>query len=421
MKKIGIVLAALAAVGIAFADIPARIRVDWRGLPMVDGIVRDSSKVDWGFGNFITFGPEWQYSAQDYAAKNHKKEQIVDRQYGTGLLFTAQMWTGHCNLNVREEFYDISTEGTAKVHVRWSIGSTEGKPMQLERAYVRFPLADSDFANGTVGDTKLPLDYENEWIGVGDKRKIHVVSSKGDKHLCMDVMTGNAVIADPRKEKNQRRFELRLEFPKCKEGATSDLEFDIWGYFDDSTKRHPQKVNLEIPPPQLKMAANADWCVFPWTNAVKPGSILDFSKLGDEAPAGALGFARVGADGHFYFEKDPEKKPRRFIGGNLNFDANFLSKEEVEKAVRDFKVRGWNTIRCHHIDVTITKDQWNNLWNRRSYPEISPTQLDKLDYLLAECKKAGIYVTFDLYAMGGLGSCEGFDKPLNSNTIKAIA
>ena len=33
----------------------------------------------------------------------------------------------------------------------------------------------------------------------------------------------------------------------------------------------------------------------------------------------------------------------------------------------------------------------------------------------------GVYVTFDLYAMGSYGSCEGFDKPLNSNTVKAIA
>ncbi|MBQ5752471.1 MAG: hypothetical protein IIV89_06455, partial [Bacteroidaceae bacterium] len=34
----------------------------------------------------------------------------------------------------------------------------------------------------------------------------------------------------------------------------------------------------------------------------------------------------------------------------------------------------------------------DNLWNRRSWPEISPTRLDQLDYLLAACRKAGIYV-----------------------------
>ena len=123
------VLAAMTAT--TLAAIPARFRVEGRGLPIVDGIVRDSSKVDWGFANFITFGPNWRYSAQDYAAKNHKKEPIDDPKYGKGLLFTAQMWTGHCNLNVREEFYDVSGEGEAKAHVRWSIATTDGSPMKL--------------------------------------------------------------------------------------------------------------------------------------------------------------------------------------------------------------------------------------------------------------------------------------------------
>ena len=168
------------------------------------------------------------------------------------------------------------------------------------------------------------------------------------------------------------------------------------------------------------MVANADWCVFPFQNDIKEGSILDFSDMvSADAPAGKYGFAKVTKDGHFVFDKRPNK-PVRFVGGNLCFDANFLSKEQCKRVVQDFVRRGWNTVRFHHIDVTITKDEWNNLWNRKTYPEISPARLDQLDYLFAECKKAGIYATFDLYAMGGLGSCEGFDKPLNSNTVKAI-
>ena len=40
------------------------------------------------------------------------------------------------------------------------------------------------------------------------------------------------------------------------------------------------------------------------------------------------------------------------LGGNLCFDANFLTKEQADRAVRDFTARGWNAIRFHHIDVT---------------------------------------------------------------------
>ena len=400
-----------------FADTFATFKVEGRGLPIVDGITRDSSKAEWGFVNFVAFGPGWQYSAQDYAAKEHNKSSVADAQYGKGLLHTAKMWPGGRGIEIREEFYDISKDGAAKAHVRWTISSMDGAPMKLERAYLRFPLAVDDFADGTVGGSPLPASYEKEWIGVGDKGAIEVVSKSGAKKLRLSVSSGNAVIADARKD-NQERFELRVEFPGAKDGAKSVVEFDVQGVFADSLKKANGRVALEIPPPPAKLEAGADWCVFPFSNEIKEGSILDFSGLVGSKPAGSLGFAKVGKDGHFHFEKAPGR-PVRFVGGNLCFDANFLSKEEAKKAVRDFRVRGWNTMRFHHLDVTITKDEWNNLWGRTTYPEISPSKLDQLDFLMAECRKAGIYVTFDLYTMGAYGKCEGIDKPLNSNNIKA--
>ena len=410
-------LAAISATAV-FADTSATFRVEGRGLPIVDGITRDSSKVEWGFVNFVAFGPGWQHSAQDYAAKEHAKSPVTDAKYGKGLLHTAKMWPGGRGIGIREEFYDISKDGAAKAHVRWTISSLDGAPMKLERAYLRFPLPVDDFAGGTVGGTRLPESYEKEWIGVGDKGAIEVVSKSGAKKLRLSVSSGNAVIADARKDK-QERFELRVEFPGAKDGTKSVVEFDVQGVFADSLKKANGRVALDLPPPPAKLAAGADWCVFPFQNDIKEGSILDFSNMvSADAPAGKYGFAKVTKDGHFVFDKRPNK-PVRFVGGNLCFDANFLSKEETKKAVRDFRMRGWNTMRFHHLDVTITKDEWNNLWNRTTYPEISPSKLDQLDFLMAECRKAGIYVTFDLYTMGAYGKCEGIDKPLNSNNIKA--
>jgi len=400
------------------ADSGANLSVDWRGLPHVDGVIRDSSKANYGFVNFVAFGPGWQYTAQDYAAKEHKKEAVDDPKYGKGLLFTAKIWAGKTGLAIREEFFDVSAGGAPKMHVRWKISALDGKPMKLERAYIRFPLAMSEFAGGTVGGKTLPATFGEEWIGVGDKSAIEAVSADGKKKLRLSVSAGNPVVQDARKDK-QDRFELRIDFPGAKESASSTIEFDVSGAFADSLKKSNGKVDLALPPLPAKLEPGDDWCVFRYTNDIKPGTILDFSDVTSrDAPAGKYGFAKATKDGHIAFEKS--SKAVRFVGGNLCFDANFLSKEECKKVVTDFVRRGWNTIRFHHIDVTITKDEWNNLWNRKTYPEISPKRLDQLDYLLAECKKAGIYVTFDLYAMGGLGSCEGFDKPLNSNTIKAV-
>ena len=411
--------AAVAALS-ARAETPASITVDGRGLPNVVEVLRDSSKVNWGFVNFVAFGPGWAYTAQDYAAKEHKKVAIDDPELGRGLRFTGKISAGSRGLAIREEVFDASKGGPAKAQVRWTISSIDGKPMALERAYIRFPLALADYAGGTLAGKPLPAEYGQEWIGVGNKGAIEVASKNGGKFLRLAVAKGNPVLWDGRKDKLDR-FELRIDFPDAKAATASTIEFDMSGAFADSLKKPRGTVKLDIPPPPAKMAAGEGWVAFPWTNDVKPGSILDFSRVVPcPAPAGALGFARVSPEGHFVFEGDASKTPRRFVGGNLCFDANFLTKEHADQAVRDFRMRGWNTIRFHHIDVTITKDQWNDLWNRRTYPEIDPGQLDRLDYLLAACKKAGIYVTFDLYAMGGLGSCEGFDKPLNSNTIKAI-
>ena len=423
MKTNALILsAALAAISATtLADYPANFRVDWRGLPMVDGVIRDSSKVEWGFVNFIAFGPGWTYTAQDYAAKEHKKERVEDPELGAGLLFTGKIWAGGRGLAIREEFYDVSKEGHNRVRIRWKITSLDGNPMSLERAYLRFPVALYEFAGGTVSGKPIPMEYDSEWVDTGEAAAIDMLTSKGDKRLVLDVMKGKVSLRDCRKDKHQC-FELRLYFPDSGTATESLVEFEVEGLFLSEKRNQGQgRVHLDIPPPPLKIAEGADWCVFPWTNAVKEGSILDFSDVVQrDAPAGKFGFAKVGPDGHFFFENDPEKKPRRFVGGNLCFDANFLSKEQAVQAVREFKALGWNTMRFHHIDVTITKDEWNGIWERRSYPEISPEKLDRLDFLAAECKKAGIYVTFDLYAMGCLGSCEGFSKPLNSGTIKAV-
>ena len=57
---------------VASADTYATIDVEGRGLPQVEGIVRNDPKAEWGFVNFVVFGPGWQFAAQDYAAKEHK-------------------------------------------------------------------------------------------------------------------------------------------------------------------------------------------------------------------------------------------------------------------------------------------------------------------------------------------------------------
>ena len=227
------------------SETAASIAVNWCGLPQMQGVLRDGDKVDWGFANFVAFGPGWAFTAQDYALKEGKKGTVEDPALGRGLLFTGKIWAGSRGLGIREEFYDVSKGGPAKARVRWTISALDGNPMQLERAYVRFPLALADFAGGTVAGKPLPTDYEKEWIGIDDNGSLEFVSKDGNKILRLAVAKGDPVVWDGRKDKLDR-FELRVNFPDAKIATSSTVEFDFSGAFLNSFKRNVGIVNLNV-------------------------------------------------------------------------------------------------------------------------------------------------------------------------------
>ena len=221
------VFACVFAAGECRAETAANIGIDWRGLLHVGEVLRDGPKVNYGFVNFVAFGPGWQYTAQDYAAKEHKKGTVDDPKYGKGLLFTGKIWAGGSGLAIREEFFDISKGGPAKAHVRWKISSLNGKPMGLERAYIRFPLSVDYFAGGKVNGAPLPEKFGSEWIAVGNKTSIEAVSKNGDRALRLAVTAGAVAVQDSRKDKADR-FEVRIEFP--------NKGLKVWALAPDGTR-----------------------------------------------------------------------------------------------------------------------------------------------------------------------------------------
>ncbi len=126
----------------------------------------------------------------------------------------------------------------------------------------------------------------------------------------------------------------------------------------------------------------AVWRKLELKRQILPGSPLDFSKVvPQDAPAGKYGFVRSNEQGEFVFENAPEKKIR-FYGANLCFTANFLDRETADGLVEYLVRMGYNSIRFHHHDGRLASN---------------PETFDQLDYLFAQCKKRGIYVTSDLY------------------------
>ena len=158
----------------------------------------------------------------------------------------------------------------------------------------------------------------------------------------------------------------------------------VWMIVAASVAKTEMKPELAGP---IEIRADAAWGVIAQDNDVIPGSIVDFSNLLD-APAGKYGFCRVDGE-HFEFEARPGI-PVRFWGTNLTFLANFLSHAETDRMVDRIAAAGMNLVRLHHFDqeyVAGTYCKITDFAERR----------DRIDYLVAACRKRGIYLTLDLY------------------------
>ncbi len=165
----------------------------------------------------------------------------------------------------------------------------------------------------------------------------------------------------------------------------------------------------------LVMQANRDWVPIQNVRDIVPGSVIDFSFLLDK-PAGKYGFIR-NVNGEFQFEKYPGKQAR-FFGANICFTTNFMEKKFVDRMLDEFAATGYNIIRLHHYDRAVVARR------NRTSTSLDPAMIDKMDYLLAACKKRGIYVTLDLFVYRRLekGEIPEFpDHEVDVQEFKALA
>ncbi|MFH0756752.1 MAG: beta-galactosidase [Bacteroidota bacterium] len=111
-----------------------------------------------------------------------------------------------------------------------------------------------------------------------------------------------------------------------------------------------------------------DWIPYvPSASDVHAGGILDASHY-IESPGGTHGFLQQDNRGNFIFE---DGTPATFLGGQIS---PFPEKEEAEWIVQWMRRHGLNYARSHGFGLP-DQDRW-----------------EKLDYLVHQCKQAGIYL-----------------------------
>ena len=132
------------------------------------------------------------------------------------------------------------------------------------------------------------------------------------------------------------------------------------------------------------------WVPMDHRKTIVPGSALDFSKIiPRDAPAGKHGWLR-GVGDHAEFEGLPGL-PQRLYGVNLCDTACYPETPEgAVKLVERLARLGYNSVRIHHHDNALARYEGGVL-----VPDAEA--FDKLDRLVAECVKRGIYLTTDLY------------------------
>lgn len=151
----------------------------------------------------------------------------------------------------------------------------------------------------------------------------------------------------------------------------------------------------------------------PWDDAT--ATPIDASDLLRDAPGddlsaviNARGRVVVGPDGHFRFSNTGERA--RFWGTNLTFSAafppspdhppsgsgEFPDAQAAEKLARRLAKLGFNAVRFHHIDwFSRPGGIWLEYWNNTQV--MDPVQLGRLDYLIYQLKRHGIYVDLNLH------------------------
>ena len=111
-------------------------------------------------------------------------------------------------------------------------------------------------------------------------------------------------------------------------------------------------------------------------------TVVDMSFLNSE-PAGSSGFVTL-KDGHF---ADGSGNRIRFFGDNLTFGSCFIDKATATSLAAHLKKMGMNVIRFHHMD---NQSAPGGIWDKEK-KALDPEQLDKLDWLIYELKRNGIY------------------------------
>ena len=126
--------------------------------------------------------------------------------------------------------------------------------------------------------------------------------------------------------------------------------------------------------------------------AAPQGGVVDLSHL-NPGPIEGPGYVSV-ANGHFL---DGEGQRLRMFGTNVTGDSCFPDEEISPRLALRLRQYGFNCLRLHFMDFSSGTTTRDSLWEDPETGKLSAKNLAKLDRLIAECGKNGIYLDLNLH------------------------
>ncbi len=296
-----------------------------------------------------------------------------------------------------------------RTEVRMSVTMSEDLP--TEGLVVSITVPEKVIIGGMFQDDKgnrgdVPQEYSILSLYLDTPRRFSFTLPEAKRKLRFELPEGTRFnLQDDRQWGPTFTMRIYLTGPELlKAGKTYETTFHIVGDQHRAVAMQP-----------LIIRQNDDWLPLEYYKDIQPNSAIDFSQLPfRDAPAGKHGWLK-NDHGHFVFEKLPGQ-PQRFWGVNLCIDAPFLSHEGTDKLITRLYRAGYNSIRIHNCEAGFVKGAADGM-------SLNAERMERFDYLFAQAKKNGIYVTTDLYVSRKVRwqdiGLEG-DGYVPDNTLKAL-
>ncbi|MBC8329869.1 MAG: hypothetical protein H8E31_14105 [Planctomycetes bacterium] len=176
------------------------------------------------------------------------------------------------------------------------------------------------------------------------------------------------------------------------------------GYEPGPAAGGPELAAMGVPPSSRLPDARSGGEWYEWTAstlAYTEGA-TDLSQIFRTGAAGKHGFLKVKGE-DFVFA---DGTPFRIWGTNLARGAPAPTKEEAPKIAAQLARLGYNAVRLHLIDSV--QLLFNN---QTTVTRLNPEMLDRMDFLIAELKKRGIYFDINLYVWRRYGNDDPVPTP----------